>query len=160
MQIRLETTPELRREVERLASFFERLSRPTEREKARVGAAIRLGFEENFATESAGGIPWPRLAESTARERRRLGFGPYHPILVRTGDYRKSFVWPGDADHVSEDGYMARGWFVEEGSRDYRVQWHEEGTRYMPARSVLEIGARGERRIGVTLDDIFANIQP
>lgn len=160
MRIRLEATPELRREVERLASFFERLARPSAREKARVSAAIRLGFEDNFATESAGGIPWPRLAESTARERRRLGFGPYHPILIRTGDYRKSFVWPGDADHISEDGTTAQGWYVEEGSEDYRVAWLEQGTRYMPARPVLEIGARGERRIQTTLDDIFSHLQP
>ena len=160
MKIRLDATPELRQEVERLASFFERLLKPTEAEKARVGASVRLGFEANFADESAGGIPWPRLAESTAKERRRLGFGAYHPILVRTGSYRSSFVWPGDADHVSEDGYMAQGWFVEEGSQDYRAQWHEEGTRFMPARSVLEIGARGERRIRTTLDDIFDGLQP
>ena len=62
MKIRLETTPELRQEVERLALFFERLLKPTQAERERVAGAVRAGFAENFATESAGGIPWPQLA--------------------------------------------------------------------------------------------------
>ena len=160
MKIRLETTPELRQEVERLALFFERLLKPTQAERERVAGAVRAGFAENFATESAGGIPWPQLAESTAKERRRLGFGAYHPILFRTGRYSKSFVWPGDADHVSEFEQREDGWTVAEGSQDYRTGWLEEGTQFMPARSVLEIGARGERRIGATLDDIFQSLKP
>jgi hypothetical protein len=160
MKIGIETTPELQREVDRLVSFFERLLHPTEAEKARVGAAIRIGFQSNFDDESAGGIPWPRLAEGTARERRRLGFGPYHPILVRSGEYRSSWVWPGDGDHVSEFAYTAQGWAVEEGSQDFRAIFHELGTQHMPARSVVEIGPRGEQRIGTTLDDIFWHLSP
>lgn len=160
MEIRFEATPELRREVERLASFFERLARPTRREKDRVGAAIRLGFGENFATESAGGIPWPRLAESTARERRRLGFGPYHPILVRTGSLLDTYVNPGNSKHASEFEQRTDGWTLAEGSNDERVPWLSGGTQFIPPRPVEELSAESERRIGGVLDDIFDNLQP
>lgn len=43
-------------------------------------------FEKNFQTEGrTSGRPWPKLAESTQKERIRLGFSPDHPILVRYG---------------------------------------------------------------------------
>lgn len=160
MKIRLETTPELRQEVERLALFFERLLKPTQAERERVAGAVRAGFDENFATESAGGIPWPRLAESTARERRRLGFGAYHPILRRTGSLLDSYVNAGNAEHLSEFEQRSDGWTLAEGSSDQRVPWLSGGTTHIPARPVEEIGGRGERRIQTTLDDIFNSIQP
>jgi len=35
---------------------------------------------------------WDDLALSTQRERSRLGYDPEHPILVREGTYRESFI--------------------------------------------------------------------
>lgn len=49
---------------------------------------IREQFRLNFEGEK-GRRPWPALAPRTVAERRRLGYGGAHPILVRTGALRQ-----------------------------------------------------------------------
>ena len=67
---------------------------------------------------------WQELAESTQKERVRLGYTADEPLL-RTGDLRDSYQHNSD----SHEGYV--------GSDDPRAAWMEWGTRKMPARPVL-----------------------
>jgi len=46
----------------------------------------RKSFWDNFDTEGrSSGSPWKQLAERTVRERTAAGYGPRHPMLVRSG---------------------------------------------------------------------------
>jgi len=50
-------------------------------------------FNLNFASEGGYiGPRWKRLADSTRKERTRMGFGSSGPILVRTGKLKKAVV--------------------------------------------------------------------
>lgn len=62
-----------------------------------AGPAIDVVFERilarQFATEGGhAGAPWKPLAMSTQADRRRQGFAPAHPILVRTGTLKRSLT--------------------------------------------------------------------
>jgi hypothetical protein len=61
-----------------------------------VVGVFRAAVREAFATEGGStGSPWPALARSTQAERRRLGFGPAHPILRRTNELLGSITGGG-----------------------------------------------------------------
>lgn len=46
-----------------------------------------------FESEGAStGAPWKPLAKSTQAERKRLGYGPQHPILERTGTLKRALT--------------------------------------------------------------------
>lgn len=83
---------------------------------ATIMAPILHGFSMNFLREGSAEGSWPELKDLTQNERHALmtqgdmfggtlvpGFTPAHPILQRTGDYRRSWVDPGHAKHVRED---------------------------------------------------------
>lgn len=59
-----------------------------------VGDMLVKEFKGNFDEEGSRLQPseWKELAESTQRERRRLGYGPAHPILKRTGTLKEGFL--------------------------------------------------------------------
>lgn len=142
-----------------LADFLRRLDDlgdPSSAAVASVQTAIRAGFAAMFDSEgAAGAAPWAELAEATKRERQRLGFPPAHPILLRTGDYRASFVNEGHADHVSEWSADGGVWRIAEGSRHELAQYHEPGTERMPARPVTVLGPAVEAQIGAVLEQLF-----
>ena len=62
--------------------------------------AFRSIVNRAFAMEGSGGEPWQPLADSTRRERARLGYGAAHPILERTGRLVRSLV-------IGDDGGFA-----------------------------------------------------
>ena len=66
-----------------------------------VVRAFRGIVNRAFAMEGSGGEPWQPLADSTRRERARLGYGAAHPILERTGRLMRSLVL-GDRDSIVE----------------------------------------------------------
>jgi phage gpG-like protein len=80
-------------------------------------AQSMIGHSMNFAP----------LAESTVRERLRLGYQPY-TTLLRSGEYRRSFSW---------SHYNAR--ITDVGSTSPFAPYHELGTptNKPPKRSVL-----------------------
>ena len=138
--IGLTPSDESRRDLADFLRRLEALGDPTPQAVGVVQAAIRDGFAAVFASEgAAGAAPWAELAEATRRERARLGYPPAHPILVRTGDYRASFVDPGHADHVSEWTSGGGVWTIAEGSSHRLAQYHEQGTSRMPARPAIRI---------------------
>lgn len=102
---------------------------------------------EQFDTEGAhGGSPWPELASSTQFERARQGFGPAHPILVRTGELRDSFLDRTHPDAISEHGRLR--W--ARGSRSgHRPDVHQRGSRdgRIPRRRIIELTAEDRHRL-------------
>ena len=118
-----------------------RLQKPTQADLLPIQEVIREGFDENFATESAGGRAWRQLSPVTVTERLLLGFPGAHPILERTGNYHASFADPVNADHVSVIEFGLGLTRLFEGSEDDRVRELE------PNRPVLEMSTGATRRI-------------
>lgn len=153
--IRLVATAESRNASE-LGDILRRMRQPDAEVSEGLGEAVRQGFAENFAGERAGtGKAWNPLAPSTVRERLRLGFPGEHPILVRTGQYRESFLSRSAGDHLHRLQVAAGGWTLEEGSTDYRVPWLEGGTVTIPERPVTILSREAKDRLGDFLDDAF-----
>lgn len=157
--IRLTPTPESTRT---LTEFFERLERaanPTDQDLAPVAQVIRDGFARNFDEERSAAGHWAALAPRTVIERRRLGFGPEHPILVRTGEYAATWLDPDHPDHVGEIWRTGRGFLrISEGSMDERAEYLEEGTAIMPARPVAPLQAPDLALLDEALGDLFDRI--
>ena len=78
------------------------ISQITRDELIQITEPVRAGFKENFETESAAGDPWQVLAKRTQDEREELGFDREHPILVRKGDYKKSWLDVNDPNNALE----------------------------------------------------------
>ena len=159
--IRLTPTPQ---STQALTDFFERIERaltPPDAELEQIRTEIRAGFERNFTEEASAAGPWAPLARWTVLERTRLGFGPTHPILVRTGDYAASWLDPGNQDHVSETRTTAGIIEIAEGSQDERADVLEAGSALVPARPVAPLQAPDiyqiEDTITAMLDRLFPN---
>lgn len=120
-----------------------------------IDAAVRAGIAENFRGEQSAAGSWASLAASTQRQRQSLGYGPAHPILVRTGDYRAAFVSAQSKDHAVLFERTPEGWRLTVGSEDERVPWLEGGTRTIPARPATLLDRRAEDRIGRSIDAIM-----
>lgn len=110
-----------------LASAIMRLSPGPDLGK--ITEPARQGFASNFATESGGPFlqPWQALAERTRRERQSLGFPPAHPILDRTGSYRRSWTNRTSSNHFEKQSRQRDKVEINLGSVDYRAPIHELG---------------------------------
>lgn len=147
--IRIESV-DVEQQLDEELVWIQRVAHPTQQSLQGVGDTIRGLFAENFDREGNGSGAWVPLARSTQRERQRLGYPPSHPILVRRGAYRDSFVRagaPGNVDEFDGDTYYA-------GSDDYRVGFHEsEAPRTLiPARRVIDFDSMQQDQIGESLD--------
>ncbi len=146
--LRLTLTPGSREEISRFLDLADELGSPGADSVRPLQEGVRAGFAVNFTTEGRqAGAPWAALALVTMRERRRLGYPPDHPILVRSGGYRDSFIDETHPLHVSEWGVDGGVWRIDEGSRDPRAAELEYGRWNMPERPVTLLGGRGEERL-------------
>lgn len=107
---------------------------------------VRQLHAENFAREG-GRRPWAQLAEATVAERRRLGYGPRHPILHRTGALMRHVL---DAPaRVSTVGNAVelriKPGPVVGGVPKYRAL--ARGGRNLPGRPMVVIDARGAVKV-------------
>lgn len=152
--IRLIADDRTRREVAEFLRLADELGAPGPDAIRPVQETIRAAFDFAFEREGSA-APWAELAPFTQRERARLGFPPQHPILQRTGAYRRSFTEEGHPAHVSEWSVTGAIWQITEGSADERAQELEEGRWNMPARPVTDLGEAGEGLIAVTLEHLF-----
>lgn len=134
------------------------LARPAAGDVARVARAIRAEFARNFTRQGSQRGPWAALAPRTVRERRRLGYGPTRPILIRSGRYYRAAAVEGAPGHVVEFRSTGRGWALAVGSDDARARWLEFGTRRMPARPVAALDTGQERRIGAEIEAMVQDI--
>ena len=142
-----------------LEAFIKRLERPGSAEQRKVFEAINLGFQRNFSGEGSRRGKWRALAPSTVIDRQRKGFAGQHPILVRTGDLRASFV-QRSKDHVEEFQYTAQGWRLVSGSESEIAFFQELGTRRgIPPRPITELTGEAEQRIINTLDYMIAQAE-
>lgn len=153
---------------ESLVAFVRQVVNPGQAEINKVGDAVRLGFQENFSGEKEGdGSRWQPLAPKTQVQRQHLGFAQQHPILVRTGSYRASFVQRGGVDHIEEFTSTGDGWSLVVGSRDRRAGILEYGGNtvinghvvYVPPRPVRFLSETAEQRITNTLEYMLEQIR-
>lgn len=154
--ISLTPTPQTERETAEFLRRLDELANPGDDAIHPIQEGIRAGFAAVFASEgAASGAPWAELAAYTQRQREQLGFPAAHPILERTGIYRRSFVDEFHVNHVSEWSAGGGAWTVEEGSSDDRADILEYGDPRTPARPVTILGNAGEARLGMILDHMF-----
>lgn len=146
-----------RRHVAEFLQQADALSQPPDEAIRSVQEVIRAVFAGNFARESGGDQKWAALAPRTVRERERLGYPGDHPILVRTDEYRRSFIEGEHPLHYSESEISGGVWRVEEGSIDPRGDQLEYGDFRTPPRPVTRPGARGEVEIAAVLDQLFGD---
>lgn len=142
-----------------LTRFIDRLANPPPSATKPVEEAVRMGFAANFASESAGDAAWDELAFDTILDRIVQGFPGQHPILVRTGDYRSSFVDSGNGDALYEFLNMGDGWVMEVGSSDSRVEELEGGTRRIPARLVTILSDASENNVFAALEQMIIRLE-
>lgn len=101
-----------------------------------IGDTLEGEFVDNFAEEGGRlNDPWAELAKSTQDERRRLGYGAAHPILLRTGKLRDGF-----RKQVTKN--MVRVYNVV----DY-FKYHQLGTPKMPARRMIVFPERLKQEV-------------
>lgn len=153
--IRLVPDSASRREIDQMTRTFQQLMyRIGSREQGEIRRAVSEGFADNFGNEGDRSGPWARLAPGTIADRLAKGFGP-GPILVRTGDYRSSFINSGNPEHHHQVSVSSTLFAQEEGSTHALAPFHEQGTRNMPARPVTDLSPRSEDRIGQVIDGIM-----
>lgn len=138
-----------------LDEFTYKAANPTRGEQDEIDAAVREGFRQNFSFQGGPSGAWRPLAARTVLERIRLGYPGTRPILVRSGDYMRSFVNAGHRDHYAALERTGAGWRMVIGSEDERVDELEGGTHKIPARPVTELSSWSESRIGDALDRIM-----
>ena len=139
-----------------ISQWIRRVAAPSQNERSQVDRIMRRAFAKTFSGQG-GDTGWQPLAESTAADRRRLGFPARRPILIRTGEYMQSFTQTG-GDHVFEVETNAGGVTFRGGSQEERVQWLEYGTSRMPARPVTDISDRSNEEVLDQYDDIVARL--
>ena len=131
---------------------------PSRQEQRIVESSIRAQFAANFTRQGSGDGPWAQLADATAADRARQGYGPRNPILQRTGRLRGSWVNSDRADSGYELNRTSQGWEMLVGS-DYGIaRYHELGTSRMPARKVARMDNGQGRRIADALDRMLDRI--
>lgn len=82
--------------------------------------------------------PWKPLAPRTQEDRRRQGFPPKRPILIRTEKLRKGFK----QKEISE----TQGSIVND---VFYARFHQTGTKIMPARRIVGVTAESRKAIGL-----------
>lgn len=147
----LRPTAETQRDFAARIKAMVDLTRPTPALTAIIQRAVLDGFEENFASESAGGVRWAALSAWTIRERLSQGYGE-GPILVRSGDYRASWINEGHPHHVHEVMDTGMGWTVLEGSEHPKAEKLEGGDGRTPARPVAVLSAQAQDHLRREID--------
>lgn len=143
-----------------IEKLINKIANPGNRQVRSVADAVRQGFQDNFSTEgAASGVPWAQLAPFTVLQRQELGFSGAHPILVRSGGYRATWVQRGAADNYELIQRTSSGLIIEAGSDDERADELSLGTFRMPARPVAELGPQSEQRVSNTIELMINQIE-
>lgn len=147
----LRPSPQSAQHFNQTIEHIQQLSTPPAEMVSAIQQAICEEFERNFTSESDAGLSWPRLSEVTIRIRLAQGYGA-GPILVRTGDYKRSWVDPTHPAHVHELRQSSKHWSVEEGSEHAFTAKHELGDGKTPARPASHVTVAGQERISRVID--------
>jgi phage gpG-like protein len=117
---------------------------------AKAAEIVTKAVDNNFATESAAGDPWPPLAERTVKQRIAQGYGGEHPILQRSKDLRGSMKQRSDNESAEV--------FPSEDIEYAAVQANGSEDGKIPARDFLCITVSDEQNIeNEILDHLIAN---
>lgn len=130
------------------------LNRSQQRE---IDRGVRREFAHSFSAQG-NARPWASLAQMTIIDRIRKGYPGISPILIRSGDFMRSWTERSHPDHVFDFNQQRDGWTIESGSEDERAQWHEQGTRFMPARPVADFSVQSENRLRSVVDALIDRI--
>jgi len=104
-----------------------------------AGDIAQKYFGRQFATEgSEFGTKWQDLAPSTQKDRKRKGYKPAHPILVRRGWLRASVVKKTSANHKREVtiGGIKMMSTLKTKSGLNLLMLHQDGGTKLPARKI------------------------
>lgn len=143
-----------------LERLVDKITRMGNGDSRKIADGIKQMHQENFTRQGSGAGQWAGLAQSTIRERRRLGFGGERPILVRRGNLRAGYVNRGSPDHHERIWQSPIGLTIESGSADERIALlHERGTSKMPARSVSQLDDGQENRLVQIIDYVIEQIE-
>lgn len=120
-----------------------------------------------FVTEGKEfGTPWPSLKKATEADRKRKGYKPSHPILVRRGWLRASVISKTSANHrriVTDKGIVMESTLKTKGGYSLFLI-HHEGTSRIPARRIISqsppfISQRGWREIQARFAGMFIELR-
>lgn len=163
-----------------LERLIDKIARMGSGESRKIADGVRQAFQENFSTEgAASGKKWAPLSSITVATRRKLGWSPRRPILVRTGKYRRSFVRTG-GEHIEQISTSGFGTTIDVGSQlanrihelggvtnipswqEGRRGWMHVGGAtdvFVPQRSVLDLGDRQEDKLERIIDFVIEQIE-
>lgn len=113
-------------------------------------------FEQNFQTRGGRlGEYWPGLAESTQRQRVKLGFGARTPILVRTGNLKKAVVGHNPIISTYPELEIEWGSNVTGShgrlSNDDLYGIHQVGRGFNPVRPMVGFNAQDAKHLTLSL---------
>lgn len=66
-----------------------------------IADVLLEGVADNYANEEGPEGPWPELAESTQEDRRKSGYDPRHPMLIRSRQLESSIQPHATASEAS-----------------------------------------------------------
>lgn len=105
---------------------------------------LRKNVEKHFRGEGTHRAKWAALSKATQIDRARQGYPPEHPILVRSGEMKRSLLNRGHAEHILESNRR----YIEFGSKSGSMPgYHQTGTRKMPARPTVFADAQSLNEI-------------
>jgi hypothetical protein len=120
--------------TQRFLTNFGVSSNHMENALTKFGRYLLQRFRTRFTSEG-GRTKWIALKHSTVLGRIREGFGGEHPILVRTGELKRSFTQEGAFGNY----FNITSKSMEVGSLLNKASYHHFGNAHMPARQVAFI---------------------
>ena len=118
------------------------LARAQERALQDIGAAVASRATRAFRSEPLRPSPWAPRKDRKAK----------HPLLIKSGALRQSINWKLEGDDT-----------VVIGSDKKYAQYHQHGTKKMPARPFFPVDKNGrlvpemERKINRTVEKVFTD---
>lgn len=117
---------ELKKKTKKFIKSIDNFSDPL----SKFGGDYLKQIEKNFDQGGRLFGLWKPLADKTKKDRKRKGFKPARPILIRTGELLKSF------------GFQVKKKELKVFSDDPKAVYHQFGTKKMPQRKVIDITDR------------------
>jgi phage gpG-like protein len=94
---------------------------------------LRKNVEKHFRGEGTHKKKWAALAPSTQADRILHGYPAAHPILVRSGALKRSWLDRGHGKHILESTRK----YIDFGTKVPYAIYHQTGTRKMKARKMV-----------------------
>lgn len=110
---------------------------------------------ENFDAEGTRNDPWPELAYNTQRRRQELGFGPAHPINIRTGHLEDYILSNGVITELEggAEWVWPRPTSDAELSKKFKTAQRGDGRSNTPERPIVEASEQDFLTVITLLED-------